>query len=68
MAPHIIQSLIPAIEEPEDDLDGKSVYRAALRVLDELALKLPPSQVFPPLLQIVSTCIHANVRICTPIR
>ncbi|EJD51758.1 ARM repeat-containing protein [Auricularia subglabra TFB-10046 SS5] len=57
MAPQIIQSLIPAIGEPEDDLDGESVYRAALRVLDELALKLPPSQVFPPLLSIVQNCI-----------
>ncbi|KAH7097863.1 ARM repeat-containing protein [Auriculariales sp. MPI-PUGE-AT-0066] len=58
LAPQIIQSLIPAIGDPEDDLDGESVYRSALRVLDELALKLPPSQVFPPILSTAQQCIQ----------
>jgi len=59
LAPRIIEGLIPAIGEPEDDLDGESVYRAALRVVDELALRLPPSQVFPSILTIATQCVQS---------
>ncbi|KAH7099343.1 ARM repeat-containing protein [Auriculariales sp. MPI-PUGE-AT-0066] len=58
LAPQIIQSLILAVAEPEDDLDGESVYSAALRVVDELALKLPPTQVFPSVLATAQQCIQ----------
>ncbi|KAJ9474929.1 Importin subunit beta-4 [Pseudozyma hubeiensis] len=52
LAKHMIVRLMPiAVEEDSDDVDEDSPSRLALRVIDGLATELPPSHVFPPLLE-----------------
>lgn len=49
--PMIARLMAIAIEEDPEDSDEDSPSRIALRVIDGLATELPPSHVFPPLLE-----------------
>ncbi|PWN53172.1 ARM repeat-containing protein [Violaceomyces palustris] len=52
LAKPMIARLMPiAVEEDSEDADEDSPSRLALRVIDGLATELPPSHVFPPLLE-----------------
>ena len=52
LAKPMIARLMPiAVEEDSDDVDEDSPSRLALRVIDGLATELPPSHVFPALLE-----------------
>ncbi|KAF7294475.1 Importin N-terminal domain-containing protein [Mycena kentingensis (nom. inval.)] len=55
LAGAILHGLMPitAEEEPED-IDDDAPSRSALRIIDGLATGLPPSQVFPPLRQLIT--------------
>ncbi|EPQ31230.1 uncharacterized protein PFL1_01415 [Pseudozyma flocculosa PF-1] len=56
LAKPMIARLMPiAVEEDSDDADEDSPSRLALRVIDSLATELPPSHVFPALLEQMQT-------------
>ncbi|KAK7030669.1 importin N-terminal domain-containing protein [Favolaschia claudopus] len=51
----ILQGLMPITTEPEpEDIDDDAPSRSALRIIDGLATGLPPSQVFPPLRDLIT--------------
>lgn len=49
--PMIVRLMPIAVEEDSEDIDDDSPSRLALRVIDGLATELPPSHIFPPLLE-----------------
>lgn len=52
LAKPLLEQLMPiATEEESDDIEEDTPARLALRVIDILATELPPSHVFPPLLE-----------------
>ncbi|KAL9938395.1 hypothetical protein V8E36_003018 [Tilletia maclaganii] len=52
LAKVIIQRVMPIIvEEDNEDPDDETTSRLALRIIDGLSTELPPTQVFPPLLE-----------------
>ena len=52
LARPMLEQLMPiATEEESDDIEEDTPARLALRVIDQLATELPPSHVFPPLLE-----------------
>ncbi|PKI83879.1 hypothetical protein MVES1_002369 [Malassezia vespertilionis] len=52
LAKPLLEQLMPiATEEESDDVEEDTPARLALRVIDQLATELPPSHVFPPLLE-----------------
>ena len=52
LARPMLEQLMPiATEEESDDVEEDTPARLALRVIDQLATELPPSHVFPPLLE-----------------
>lgn len=54
LAKPLLEQLMPiATEEESDDVEEDTPARLALRVIDQLATELPPSHVFPPLLELV---------------
>lgn len=54
LAKPLLEQLMPiATEEESDDIEEDTPARLALRVIDQLATELPPSHVFPPLLELV---------------
>ncbi|OCH91411.1 ARM repeat-containing protein [Obba rivulosa] len=54
LAPAILQGLMPiATEEEPEDVDDDAPSRSALRIIDCLATSLPPTQVFPPLRELI---------------
>ena len=54
LAKPMLEQLMPiATEEESDDVEEDTPARLALRVIDLLATELPPSHVFPPLLELV---------------
>ncbi|THG94520.1 hypothetical protein EW026_g6967 [Hermanssonia centrifuga] len=54
LAPAILEGLMPiTTEEEPEDIDDDAPCRSALRIIDGLATNLPPSQVFPPLSQLI---------------
>ncbi|EMD38718.1 hypothetical protein CERSUDRAFT_112448 [Gelatoporia subvermispora B] len=54
LAPAILQGLMPiASEEEPEDVDDDAPSRSALRIIDCLATSLPPTQVFPPLRELI---------------
>ncbi|KAH9931891.1 ARM repeat-containing protein [Fomitopsis serialis] len=54
IAPVILEGLMPIATEPEpEDADEDAPSRSALRIVDCLATNLPPTQVFPPLRNLI---------------
>ncbi|XP_006461983.1 hypothetical protein AGABI2DRAFT_206092 [Agaricus bisporus var. bisporus H97] len=54
LARAILEGLMPVTTEDEpEDIDDDSASRSALRIIDGLATNLPPSQVFPPLRDLI---------------
>ncbi|KAF7790180.1 hypothetical protein EIP86_001132 [Pleurotus ostreatoroseus] len=54
LAAAILEGLMPITTEDEpEDADDDAACRSALRIIDGLATNLPPSQVFPPLSQLI---------------
>ncbi|KAF5362127.1 hypothetical protein D9756_002481 [Leucocoprinus leucothites] len=54
LAGAILEGLMPVTTEDEpEDIDDDSPSRSALRIIDGLSTNLPPSQVFPPLRQLI---------------
>ncbi|KAI0774802.1 ARM repeat-containing protein [Trametes elegans] len=54
LAPAILEGLMPiTTEEEPEDVDDDAPSRSALRIIDCLATSLPPTQVFPPLRQLI---------------
>ncbi|KAK0518755.1 hypothetical protein OC835_007746, partial [Tilletia horrida] len=52
LAKIIIQRVMPiVVEEDDDDPDDDTPSRLALRIIDGLSTELPPTHVFPPLLE-----------------
>ncbi|WFC99325.1 hypothetical protein MYAM1_002069 [Malassezia yamatoensis] len=52
LARPMLEQLMPvATEEESDDIEEDTPARLSLRVIDQLATELPPSHVFPPLLE-----------------
>lgn len=62
LARPMLEQLMPiATEEESDDVEEDTPARLALRVIDQLATELPPSHVFPPLLeQVQAYAAHAD--------
>ena len=61
LAKPLIAQLMPiATEEETDDPEEDSPARLALRVIDQLATELPPSHVFPPLLEQMQSYAHSG--------
>ncbi|TFY51514.1 hypothetical protein EVJ58_g10525, partial [Rhodofomes roseus] len=55
LAPAILEDLLSITTEPEpEDADEDAPSRSALRIVDCLATNLPPTQVFPPLWNLIS--------------
>ncbi|CAK5274034.1 unnamed protein product [Mycena citricolor] len=55
LAGAILQGLMPITTEAEpEDIDDDAPSRSALRIIDGLATGLPPSQVFPPLRNLIT--------------
>lgn len=59
LARPMLERLMPVVvEEDSEDPDEDSPSRLALRVIDGLATELPPSHVFPPLLEQMQAYMH----------